>query len=299
MTSFVASIIVLFYLRNVYALSHLSTNEIWTTLGKTYYRPSWAGTVDISYDDTQIRKVVGTVVPISSTGRPAPPKPYNGYPTGNDIQLDKGHIMALSNGGPDIKLNIVPQDSQWQETGGWREFEEVIFQHALYKYGWDPSSLYEASQISRVHDPKIYVKYTVSLYDYSSKTGEPMRYEGTVHTGSTYYHFTIKPDTGVQWKDGHSPPTLKSVQLGAVQGEGERSGTADPWLTGTMDVFTSDVDDHDDDEGVRYVVKEFSYIGIGLFLMAIVLGLSYCVYRICRQQRKGSPSDLAPYEQFL
>jgi len=297
MTSLLTSIVVLFHLQSASTLHHISTNEIWTTLGETYHRPSWSGTVDITYDDTQIRKVVGIVLPISSTGRPAPPRPYNGYPTGDDIELDKGHIMAISNGGPNIKLNIVPQDSQWQETGGWRDFEEVIFQHALYKYGWDPTSLYEASQIARVHDPEIYVKYTVSLYDYSSKTGEPMRYEGTVHTGSTYYHFTIKPDTGVRWKDGRAPPTLKSVKVGAV--EGERSLTSEPWMTGTMDIFTSDIDDHDDGRGWRYAVKEFSYIGIGVFLLCIVTGLSYCIYRIFRQQRKGSPSDLAPYEQFL
>ena len=105
---------VLFYLETASSLSHYSTDEIWTYLGNTYKRPSWAGDVSITYDDSQIHKVSGIVVPISTKGRPEPPKPYNGYPTGTDIQLDKGHVMALCNGGPNAKLNIVPQDSKWQ-----------------------------------------------------------------------------------------------------------------------------------------------------------------------------------------
>ena len=91
-----------------------STNEIWSKSGVSYTRPPWSGTVNIVYDDTEIWHVAGVVIPCSTTGRPSAPNPYNGYDTGTDLQLDKGHLMALSNGGPDIKRNIVPQGSFWQ-----------------------------------------------------------------------------------------------------------------------------------------------------------------------------------------
>lgn len=96
------------------SLSYFSTNEIWTYINNTYKRPPWAGNVSITYDDSQIRKVSGIVVPINTKGRPEPPEPYNGYPNGTDIYLDKEYVMALCNGGPNLNLNVVPQDPQWQ-----------------------------------------------------------------------------------------------------------------------------------------------------------------------------------------
>ena len=56
----------------------------------------------------QIWKVNGIVLPISTTGRPSSPNPYNEYPTGNSYGLDKGHLMVLTNGGTNINLNVVP-----------------------------------------------------------------------------------------------------------------------------------------------------------------------------------------------
>lgn len=84
-----------------------STNYIW----KKHARPSWAKPVIISYNESpkQIISVEGIAIPCSTKRRPSPPKPFNEYPTGKKLDLDKGHIMALSNGGPDISFNIVPQ----------------------------------------------------------------------------------------------------------------------------------------------------------------------------------------------
>ena len=125
-----------------------------------------------------------------------------------------------------------------------------------------------------------------------------MKYEGSVHSGSSYYKFTIKPDTGVQWTSNRAPPTLKTVKLGAIYGETDNEfvPSDEPWMTGT--IFTSDVDD-EGEEVNHYAVRELAYIGIGAALFLLVIGLSCCILEICRQQRKGSPSDLAPYEQFL
>eukprot|EP00483_Globobulimina_turgida_P011473 UN11495 len=70
------------------------TNVIWGN----YLRPGWAGDVTITYSPWsgnipgQIWKVQGIVVPLSTSGRPAAPDPYNGYPTGTAYGLDKGHV---------------------------------------------------------------------------------------------------------------------------------------------------------------------------------------------------------------
>ena len=91
-----------------------STDEIWTKSGVTYRRPSWSGNVIITYDESQIWNIFGVILPISTSDRPSAPDPWNGYDTGTALNLDKGHLMALSNGGPDIEQNIVPQSASWQ-----------------------------------------------------------------------------------------------------------------------------------------------------------------------------------------
>ena len=62
----------------------------------------------------QIWSVSGTVLPISTSGRPSAPDPWNGYEVGTAVGLDRGHIMALSNGGPDIS-RCVPSTFQTEE----------------------------------------------------------------------------------------------------------------------------------------------------------------------------------------
>jgi len=60
----------------------------------------------------------------STTNRPPAPNPSNGFQC-EGSPFDKGHICALELGGPDISQNIVPQWSQWQETGKWRRLEST------------------------------------------------------------------------------------------------------------------------------------------------------------------------------
>ena len=68
-----------------------STNELWSQSSITYRRPAWSKNVTIIYDETQIWSVSGIIVPISTSGRPSAPNPYNGYTTGTVAGLDKGH----------------------------------------------------------------------------------------------------------------------------------------------------------------------------------------------------------------
>jgi hypothetical protein len=93
-------------------------------------------------------QVMGLVAPGSTTGRPAAPEPICGWRVGMEARVpsayaynpetganygntgmgdaEKGHLMALELGGPDIRENIVPQYAKWQGCGEWRRMEEVI-----------------------------------------------------------------------------------------------------------------------------------------------------------------------------
>jgi hypothetical protein len=88
-------------------------------------------------------KVSGLVYPIPTKGRSSAPEPASGLQIGTKkhdgvpphrntgiTDADKGHIMALELGGPDIPNNIVPQWSQWQRNGKWREAERDILKLA-------------------------------------------------------------------------------------------------------------------------------------------------------------------------
>lgn len=81
-------------------------------------------------------KVSGLVYPIPTKGRSSAPEPASGIQIGAKkhdgvpphrntgiTDADKGHIMALELGGPDTPDNIVPQWSQWQRNGKWRQAE--------------------------------------------------------------------------------------------------------------------------------------------------------------------------------
>ena len=107
-------------------------------------RPPWAGAVKISDNDPAStvlnlknpRKVEGIVVPVFTTGRPGAPKPISGAPTGAALSLDKGHLMALELGGPDVSSNIIPQENLWQQSGGWRQLEVAVAAQAMEWMGW-------------------------------------------------------------------------------------------------------------------------------------------------------------------
>eukprot|EP01083_Nonionella_stella_P256514 879093_1 len=144
---------VILHLLNVVKGAIYSTDIIWST----YHRPTWSGNVSINYTEPedqipgQIWKVEGIVLPISTSGRPSSSNPYNGYPTGGATGLDRGHLMALSIGGPNINFNIVPQSSQWQQSGGWKQMEDVIYNYAKFKYGWNTIS--HASEAQNIAKP--------------------------------------------------------------------------------------------------------------------------------------------------
>ncbi len=119
-------------------------------LGKK--RPDWAGPVSIVIEEiphkshglvSRQTSVMGIVAARSTKGRKSAPEPFssfrvstsatpsstplafNGRNTGR-IDLDKGHIMALELGGPDIPENIVPQWSNFQRNGVWKRMENDV-----------------------------------------------------------------------------------------------------------------------------------------------------------------------------
>ncbi|HEY8329263.1 MAG TPA: hypothetical protein VIO59_12585 [Rhodanobacter sp.] len=67
--------------------------------------------------------VLGLIKCRSTSGRPTPPQPHNGFNTAY-TPFGNGHVFALSLGGTDDPRNIVPQWEQWQQTGAWRKVEE-------------------------------------------------------------------------------------------------------------------------------------------------------------------------------
>ncbi len=129
--------------------------ERFDTLYNGRKRPDWAGSVDIDVEQMlhvrlgvirRTKLVKGMVCPVATAGRAAAPEgvaPFRigqSRPTSDDlavsayntgaVDLDKGHVMALELGGPDVPSNIVPQWSQWQRNGGWRKMEKEIEKRA-------------------------------------------------------------------------------------------------------------------------------------------------------------------------
>ncbi|WP_438011973.1 DNA/RNA non-specific endonuclease [Sorangium sp. So ce321] len=107
-------------------------------------RPWWAGPVTIHSGRAEdflrgnpipkgrnARQVHGYVVPCSTWGRLDAPSPNSGFETGKKLGTDKGHLMALQLGGPDVSENIVPQPSNWQASGCWRKLEKGIHDLAV------------------------------------------------------------------------------------------------------------------------------------------------------------------------
>lgn len=118
-------------------------------------RPPWAGPVEITWEEimhvtsgrlARITSVAGIVVPGSTSGRKGAPEPSSGFRVSQSRppeaslavsgrntgrpDLDKGHLMALELGGPDIPENIVPQWSNWQRNGRWRQMEKAVLAEA-------------------------------------------------------------------------------------------------------------------------------------------------------------------------
>ena len=92
--------------------------------------------------------VYGYVYPLDTTsGRKSAPEPFSGFRIGatkripkkaklisprnsGKVDMDKGHIIALELGGPDVPANICPQWSQFQRNGEWRRMEVEVHEIA-------------------------------------------------------------------------------------------------------------------------------------------------------------------------
>ncbi|MEA3063679.1 MAG: hypothetical protein QOJ27_107 [Sphingomonadales bacterium] len=92
-------------------------------------------------------KVVGIVDPTATTGRGSAPDPLSGYQVYSGqgqrpkasiagerntgaLDVERGHLMALELGGPDIAENIVPQWAKFQGSGEWRKMEVSVLAKA-------------------------------------------------------------------------------------------------------------------------------------------------------------------------
>lgn len=155
--------------------------QSWEMVGRNH-RPNWAGAVTISDNrpgnnaivPENPRAVMGIVVPVTTAGRGSAPKPFSGALTGRAIGTDKGHMMALELGGPDISANIAPQSNLWQQSGGWRGVEIVVLNFAMEVMGiqgtYDP-----AKAISM---PQRAVFFRVAPLFRNPLNQEPSHYEG-------------------------------------------------------------------------------------------------------------------------
>lgn len=91
--------------------------------------------------------VSGIVEPTSTTGRGGAPDPLSGYQVysgggkrpkasiasernSGAMDVERGHVMALELGGPDIAENIVPQWAKFQGSGDWRKMEVAVLAKA-------------------------------------------------------------------------------------------------------------------------------------------------------------------------
>ncbi|MFT8242448.1 hypothetical protein [Roseomonas sp. BN140053] len=188
-------------------------------------RPPWAGVVTISdnkpfgtndwhtIESNVPRSVYGIIVPVTTKGRPGAPKPLNEHPTGKAYGTDKGHLLGLDLGGPDISANIAPQSNLWQQSGGWRAIETNAGDIAKHWMGitdtYDPAGPIPA--------PACAAFFRVGPYpEKDPRTGEPLKYTGSVtkieldgrnnggyrpHRDQETYIFLISPKE-VWWERG-------------------------------------------------------------------------------------------------
>lgn len=197
-----------------------TTNKLW----KDYVRPEWAGNVTIIYNNDNIMSVEGIIIPLSTEDRPKKsPSPYNDCGTGRNsnitgvnYQLDKGHIMALSNGGPDISLNIVPQKDKWQEYGEWRKLEIKIYNIALSEYGLVDGPKHPRDDLEIIDPEDKVVSWKINII-YKNQCGmkpiececQPIEYKGDVYTKDKHYHFEIVNNKDYTW-DEITPESSKN-----------------------------------------------------------------------------------------
>jgi hypothetical protein len=157
-------------------------------LFNNFVRPPWAGPVTISdslptpaIDPLAVRNprsIKGIVVPVTTKGRKGAPVPFSGHPTGKAYATDKGHMMGLEIGGPDISENISPQSNLWQQSGGWRKLEKEALNLACAWMGLQ--DVYQPGNIP-MQPPNAGAFLTVAPYpEVDKSTGEPLCYTGSI-----------------------------------------------------------------------------------------------------------------------
>ena len=134
----------------------VTTEMFKTKSGERLERPPEFGAVTITFEELQPARqkivrptsVYGLVYPCTTSERPSAPEPKSGlrvsmakkipskyrydsktgrnYNNQGTIDMEKGHIMALELGGPDIPENIVPQWAKWQGCGEWSQMESKV-----------------------------------------------------------------------------------------------------------------------------------------------------------------------------
>lgn len=168
----------------IYTTLELRTSELWGI----YYRPEWASEVIINYDNN-INSIEGILLPLNTDSRPDyNPDPYNNCPVGIINNNDRGHIMALSNGGPNIIENIVPQYNIWQRYGKWRLLEKQINTLLLKEYKLKTNLLID--NISNFN-PKNTVYWKINLIYSNYYDCQPIMYKGFIKTKTHKYKFKI------------------------------------------------------------------------------------------------------------
>ena len=229
-----------------------SIGELDTSIieSKSIARPKWAGPVHIHHYDHEIHSVEAILIPMKTGGRSKPPSPLFGkIAEAQSKKLDKGHVIALQLGGPDISENIVAQNSAWNAYGAWRHLEKYLLHLTRSVMGFNKTEP-EFSYYNDPNDfypPKFCVKYLVMPSDYNDN-GEPDKYIGSIsimhqpihskasmwiegvtdHLSSwmvaEHFNFTIKPGKDAKWTKSKKPfdwisykaPSAEKKALGPV-----------------------------------------------------------------------------------
>ncbi|MDC0707662.1 DNA/RNA non-specific endonuclease [Stigmatella sp. ncwal1] len=66
------------------------------------------------------------LMPTVPSPRPATPDPIAQWLPQGVPDVDKGHLIALELGGPNVAENVAPQWGFWQENGRWRKMERRL-----------------------------------------------------------------------------------------------------------------------------------------------------------------------------
>lgn len=165
----------------------LTINKLWTFNNNNYIRPIWAKNITIEYENNKILNVGGIIIPIVTKNfRPNnTPNPYNNCSVGIHTRNDRGHIFALSNGGVNIKENIIPQPDLWQRSGNWRKFEKYINRLTINEYNWENSIMLD--DLLYIDEPlnKVYWKINLIYKDKCSDKEndcncQPIKYNGFI-----------------------------------------------------------------------------------------------------------------------